>query len=69
MGEQRGMVKNNFYCTPDSLLILFKLKDNNLKDEMFLRMIEAMYEDEEDKMATSLVDYDHCANLGVLTDN
>jgi hypothetical protein len=29
-------------------------------------MLEAMYEDEPEKMATKTVEYDECANLGLL---
>jgi len=40
-----------------------QVKDNNLNDERFLRMIEAMYDDDDAKFEAKLVDYDTCANL------
>jgi len=66
MGEKTKMVKKfiNISGVKLKLITIAKLKDNNLNDERFLRMIEAMYGGEESKLETKLLDYDHCANLG-----
>jgi len=62
--KQRNGLLNNICRIAWMINFWQKLKDNNLKDEMFLRMIEAMYGEQETKLQTSLVDYDNCANLG-----
>jgi hypothetical protein len=39
--------------------------NGKLNDAKFLRMLEAMYEDEPEKMSSKTIEYDECAYKGL----
>jgi len=45
-----------------------QIKDKSVNEERFLRMIEAMYGDDDSKLESKILDFDYCANLGIFLD-
>jgi uncharacterized protein YozE (UPF0346 family) len=61
MGEMTGMV--SFWMDKSFFNFHYQAKHGKLQDERFLRMIGAMYED-NDKLPQKTREYDECSNQG-----
>jgi hypothetical protein len=67
MGEMTSMVNMKFrYEKIQNYFIDEQIKDERLNDEKFLKMLEAMYDSDENTLAQKLLDYDYCNYQGSL---